>query len=64
MHLSESAVIDPADFAQLSFLEDVWVADTTDRDGFEDMTAVVRREPIFANPDAGERLLRATRSPT
>lgn len=63
MHLSESAVIDPVDFTQLSFLEDVWVADTTDRDGFENMTAVVRREPVFATSDAGERLYRATRSP-
>jgi len=54
-HLSESLHLDPETFEPLSFLDDVWVAPTSGAEGYEEMTAVVRREPVYQTSDGASR---------
>lgn len=58
LHLSDAAVGDPNSFKPLSFLDDVWVAPSSNVEGYEEMTAVVRRETIFQTSNAKDRLER------
>lgn len=46
-HLEQSAVVARSEFMEVSYLADVWRADTTGFEGIEPMTAVVRREPVY-----------------
>ncbi|WP_129112587.1 hypothetical protein [Halegenticoccus tardaugens] len=55
VHLAESVVTSPSDFEQLSFLNDVWVADAGGR---SDLTAVIRRETVYQTTNADQRLER------
>lgn len=46
-HLAESKVVSPREFSPVSYLEDVWIAETSDSEGYDRMTAVVRREAVY-----------------
>ena len=46
-HLEQSAVVAQSEFKKVSYLDDVWRANTTGFEGMEAMTAVVRREPVY-----------------
>lgn len=46
-HLTESVVIDPEKFGEVGYLDDVYRASTLGEGGYKDLTAVVRREPVY-----------------
>jgi hypothetical protein len=50
-HLAQSAVVDPDSFETVPYLSNVWRASTSGFEGYHEMTAVVRREPIYSTPD-------------
>lgn len=46
-HLSRSAVVEPESFDKVPYLDDVWRAETSGFEGHEEVTAVVRKEPVY-----------------
>lgn len=56
LHLGDSAVVDPTEYEEVPFLDDVWANQTSGAEGYTEMLAVVRPEMIYRTPNASERL--------
>lgn len=54
-HLKESAVVDPERFEEVPYLDGVWRAPTKGSEGYKDMTAVIRKEPIYHESEKSEK---------